>query len=138
MIKKIQEHNIGSKLVLEIVEQENIDDYDEFYSFLKKVKSLGCKIAVDDFGSGYSNFDYIIKMSEYIDYLKIDGSLIKNIVDDEKSLLLIQSIIFLCAKLDIKTIAEYVENKDIQDLLTELGIDYSQGYYIAKPSGDLI
>jgi len=138
LIKKIQEHNIGSKLVLEIVEQENIDDYDEFYSFLKKVKSLGCKIAVDDFGSGYSNFDYIIKMSEYIDYLKIDGSLIKNIVDDEKSLLLIQSIIFLCAKLDIKTIAEYVENKDIQDLLTELGIDYSQGYYIAKPSGDLI
>jgi len=138
LIKKIQEHNIGSKLVLEIVEQENIDNYDEFYSFLKKVKSLGCKIAVDDFGSGYSNFDYIIKMSEYIDYLKIDGSLIKNIVDDEKSLLLIQSIIFLCAKLDIKTIAEYVENKDIQDLLTELGIDYSQGYYIAKPSGDLI
>ena len=138
LIRKIQEHNIGSKLVLEIVEQENVEDYDEFYSFLKTVKSLGCKIAVDDFGSGYSNFDYIIKMSEYIDYLKIDGSLIKNIANDEKSLLLIQSIIFLCDKLDIKTIAEYVENKEIHDLLTKLGIDFSQGYYIAKPSANLV
>jgi len=134
LIDKIKEYEIGSKLVLEIVEQDNIEDYEILFSFLKRVKELNCKIAIDDFGSGYSNFEYIIKMSEYIDYIKIDGSLVKNLLVDEKSVTLLQSIIFLCSQLKIKTIAEYVEDEKLKDFLFLIGIDYSQGYYIGKPS----
>ena len=138
LIKKVKETNIGSRLVLEIVEQEGIENYEEFYKFIKDVKALGCKIAIDDFGSGYSNFEYIIKMNEYIDFLKIDGSLIKEILTDENTIVLIQSIVFLCDKLEIKTIGEYVENEEIQNYLKSLSIDYSQGYFIGKPQDKLL
>ena len=131
-------YNIENKLVLEIVEQEGIENYDEFFEFIKKIKKHGCKIAIDDFGSGYSNFEYIINLSDYIDYLKIDGSLIKNLSTDFKSQALVGSLKFLCDQLNIKTIAEYVEDENIFMYLKSIGIDYSQGYYIGKPQSDII
>lgn len=134
LFDKINEYNIGSKLVVEIVESEAIDNYDEFLSFIKEVKKLGCKIAIDDFGSGYSNYQYIINLNEYIDYLKIDGSLIKDIHLNRKTQLLVGTLKFLCDNLGIKTIAEYIENKEIFDYVKSMGINYSQGYYIGKPS----
>lgn len=137
LINQIEKYNIGSRLVLEIVEQDSIENFDKFYTFIKKIKSYGCKIAIDDFGSGYSNFDYIIKMSDFIDYVKIDGSLIKNILEDEKTRIMIQSIIYLCSKLHIKTIAEYVESEEIKNYLSKHGVDYSQGYYIGKPKDEI-
>jgi len=138
LIERMSYYNIENKLVLEIVEQEGIENYDEFFEFIKKIKKHGCKIAIDDFGSGYSNFEYIINLSDYIDYLKIDGSLIKNLSTDFKSQALVGSLKFLCDQLNIKTIAEYVEDENIFMYLKSIGIDYSQGYYIGKPQSDII
>ncbi len=133
LFDKIKEYEIGSKLVIEIVESEAIDNFEEFVSFIKEAKTFGCKIAIDDFGSGYSNYNYIINLNDYIDYLKIDGTLVKDIHKNRKTQLLLGTLKFLCDNLGIKTIAEYIENKEIFDYIKSMGIDYSQGYYIGKP-----
>jgi len=138
LFERIEYYKVKNKVVLEIVEQEGIENYDEFLNFLKKAKEHGCKIAIDDFGSGYSNFAYIINMSEYIDYIKIDGSLIKNIHKDSNSQILVGSLKFLCDNLNIKTIAEFVENEEILTVLHSIGVDYSQGYHIGKPNEQLL
>jgi len=124
----------SNRLVLEIVESEGIESFDEVAEFIRSIKEYGCKIAIDDFGSGYSNFSYLSKLN--VDYIKIDGSLIKNINDDENHLLTIESILFFAHKKGIKTIAEFVENESIFDKLNELAVDYSQGYLFSIPSSE--
>lgn len=136
--KMITEYKVGDRLVIEIVESEAIENYDEFLKFIKDVKSLGCKIAIDDFGSGYSNYQYIINLNEYIDYLKIDGTLIRDIHTNRKTQLLVGTLKFLCDNLGIKTIAEYIENEEIFEYVKSMGINYSQGYYIGKPHEEII
>ncbi|XPV69325.1 MAG: EAL domain-containing protein [Halarcobacter sp.] len=133
LFERIRNSTMPQNLVIEIVESESIKDYEQFVKFIKKVKSLGCKIAIDDFGSGYSNFDYIVKLNEYIDYLKIDGSLVVGIEKNKKNQLIIGTIKFLCDNLGIDTIVEYVENKESFDFIKSMNIDFSQGYYIGKP-----
>ncbi|WP_133165397.1 EAL domain-containing protein, partial [Aliarcobacter cryaerophilus] len=120
-----------NRLVFEILESENLSDYDFLEEFVLKYKKLGCKIAIDDFGSGYSNFIRIIRLKP--DYLKIDGSLIKNIDKDNNSYEIVKSIIAFSKTLKIKTIAEYVHSEEIFNLLLELDVDEFQGYYFGKP-----
>ena len=95
------------------------------------VKALGCKIAIDDFGTGYSNFEYLVKLKA--DYIKIDGSLIKDIDKNRISEIVCKNIVNFARDLNMKTIAEFVENESIFNKVKELGIDYSQGYYFDKP-----
>ncbi len=127
----LEKFQIGSRVVFEIVESESIQNYETVSGFIKKLKSFGCKIAIDDFGSGYSNFEYILKLN--VDYLKIDGSLIKNITTDPNAKIVVSTIVDFAKKLGIKTIAEFVENEAIFKVMQELGIDYSQGYYFQAP-----
>ena len=124
------------KIVFEILESEEIEDFDILIDFIKVLKKYGCKIAIDDFGSGYSNFSHILKLD--VDYLKIDASLIKNITTDNNSKVIVQGIVDFSKRLNIKTIAEYVETKDALELLEELGVDYAQGYYIGKPENEIL
>lgn len=123
-----------NRLVFEILESENLSDYDFLEEFVLKYKKLGVKIAIDDFGSGYSNFIRIIRLKP--DYLKIDGSLIKNIDKDNNSYEIVKSIIAFSKTLDIKTIAEYVHNEEIFNILFDLNVDEFQGYYFGKPDED--
>ena len=123
-----------NRLVFEILESENLSDYDFLEEFVLKYKKLGVKIAIDDFGSGYSNFIRIIRLKP--DYLKIDGSLIKNIDKDNNSYEIVKSIIAFSKTLNIRTIAEYVHSEEIFNLLLELGVDEFQGYYFGKPDED--
>ena len=126
------EHSSASeRVVFEILESEGIENFDEVADFIKTVKSYGAKIAIDDFGTGYSNFSYLSKLD--IDYIKIDGSLIKNIKTDSDHLLSVESILFFARKKGIETIAEYVEDESIFNKVLELGIDYSQGYLFSTP-----
>ena len=120
-----------NRLVFEILESENLSDYDFLEEFVLKYKKLGVKIAIDDFGSGYSNFIRIIRLKP--DYLKIDGSLIKNIDKDNNSYEIVKSIIAFSKTLNIRTIAEYVHSEEIFNLLLELDVDEFQGYYFGKP-----
>ena len=123
-----------NRLVFEILESENLSDYDFLEEFVLKYKKLGVKIAIDDFGSGYSNFIRIIRLKP--DYLKIDGSLIKNIDKDNNSYEIVKSIIAFSKTLNIRTIAEYVHSEEIFNLLLELDVDEFQGYYFGKPDED--
>ncbi len=122
---------VGERVVFEIVESESIENFETVLSFIKKVKSFGCKIAIDDFGTGYSNFEYLLKLKA--DFIKIDGSLIKNIDKDILSEKVCKNIVNFAKDLGMKTIAEFVENESILKKVQELGIDYSQGYFFSAP-----
>ncbi|MEA2017856.1 MAG: GGDEF and EAL domain-containing protein [Campylobacterota bacterium] len=128
---KLKKYGVAKRVVWEILEDESIKNYDILINFINEVKALECKIAIDDFGSGYSNFAHILKMN--VDYLKIDASLVKNVVKHEDSKKIVKTIIDFANSLNLKTIAEYVENEDIFKITKELGSTYSQGYYFAAP-----
>lgn len=123
--------NIAKKIVFELLEDENFSNYEILSSFVTEVKSMGAKIAIDDFGSGYSNFIRLLEFQP--DILKIDGSLIKHIATDEFSLNVVITMKNFADKIGIKTIAEFVADEEIQKIIQELDIDYSQGYFIAEP-----
>lgn len=119
------------RLVFELLEDERVKDFTSIKNFVKKVKSMGVSIAIDDFGAGYSNFERLLEFEP--DLLKIDGSLIKNIITDKYSQNIVETIVTFAKRQHIKTVAEYVENEEIFDYLKNLGVDYSQGYYFGKP-----
>lgn len=122
---------LGPKVTFEILETDSIEDYDKVYSFIDKFKTYGCKFAIDDFGSGYSNFEQVLKMKA--DYLKIDGSLIKDIVNDPDAKVVIETIVDFAKKTGLKTVAEFVSDGEIDKILDEIGVDYKQGFYYGKP-----
>jgi PAS domain S-box-containing protein/diguanylate cyclase (GGDEF)-like protein len=130
--KKIIETKIGHRVILELVESEGIDNFETVHKFIEEVKSLGCKIAIDDFGTGYSNFEYLMKLN--VDFIKIDGSLIKNIHLDENSQLVVQLIVEFAKKKRIKSVAEFIHNSEVYSKVKSMGIDYSQGYYLGEPA----
>ena len=134
LIFKAQKHNLQEKIIVEVLESDGIDNIELVSSVFKRLRETGFEIAIDDFGSGYSNFSYLASLS--IDILKIDGSLIRNIVNDRSSRIIVQSIIMFANELGIKCVAEFVSNKEIFDVLKELGIDMVQGYYIGAPTKD--
>ena len=131
LINKLIETKTAKKATLEIVESEGIEKFSEVEEFIKALKSIGCKIAIDDFGTGYSNFEYIIKLN--VDYLKIDGSLIKNIHINNNIKLTVATIVNFTKVLDIKTVAEFVHCEEVQAVIDSLNIDYSQGFYHHEP-----
>ena len=128
--------HICDQIVFEILEDEFIKNQKKVEQFIKGVRSYGAKIAIDDFGRGFSNFKRIIELEP--DYVKIDSSIVKNILSDTKNYILLDSINQLCHNLNIKTIAEFVSSKELFEELQYLGIDYLQGYYIGKPSPYLL
>ena len=131
IVNTMEKTNTAKQITFEIVESEGIESFTEVSNFIKKAKKLGCKIAIDDFGTGYSNFEYIIKLD--VDYIKIDGSLIKNINTDNKLYLTVQTIVGFAKALKIKTVAEFVHNEEVLNCVQILDIDYSQGFFIDEP-----
>jgi diguanylate cyclase (GGDEF)-like protein/PAS domain S-box-containing protein len=131
IISTIIKTNTASRIVFEILESEGIENYDEVESFITQIKSLGAKIAIDDFGTGYSNFEHILKLN--VDYIKIDGSLIKNIEGNKKHQIIVETIVDFAKKIGSKTIAEFVCNENIFSIIKDIDVDFSQGFYIGKP-----
>ncbi|NPA58538.1 MAG: EAL domain-containing protein [Aquificae bacterium] len=127
-----KEPEVARRVTFEILESESIENYEQIYSFVKNVKKLGAKIAIDDFGSGYSNYSHIVNLEP--DYIKIDGSLIKQLPYDLYVQVIVSTIVDFSHKLGIRTVAEYVHNEDVFAMVKSLDIDYSQGYYLGKPS----
>ena len=131
LIHQINTYGVGERLIIELVESEKVQDYDAVADFITNLRQYGCTFALDDFGSGFSNFTHAFALS--IDYLKIDGSLIKNIVTDPTSRVLVEAIIAFARKLDMQTIAEFVSDAAIEAQVRSMGVDYLQGYQIARP-----
>jgi len=120
-----------SRVVFELLEDEGIKHFQTIVDFISKVKSYGVKIAIDDFGAGYSNFERLLDYQP--DILKIDGCLIKNILTDRYSLSIVKTIVAFAKEQNIQTVAEFVENREVFELLKSLDIDFTQGYYFGKP-----
>jgi diguanylate cyclase (GGDEF)-like protein len=127
---------LASRVTFEILESDEIDDVELFKEKTNMLHSLGAKVSIDDFGSGYSNFKTIIDIEA--NYLKIDGSLIKNIDKNIKDYKVAKSIIHFASQSNMKTVAEFVHSKEVFDKLVELNVDYMQGFYISQPKATLI
>ncbi|MBA3026361.1 MAG: EAL domain-containing protein [Sulfurimonas sp.] len=121
---------VAKRIVFEIVESEELESKD-LLDAITRLKECGSKISIDDFGTGYSNFNYLVKMNA--DIIKIDGSIIKYILEDKNSELMVKTIVSLANQLGAKTIAEFVESEAIFQKVKELGVDYSQGYFFSMP-----
>ncbi|MCF6173727.1 MAG: EAL domain-containing protein, partial [Campylobacteraceae bacterium] len=121
-----------SRICLEILEGISAQGSKNHIRQLSRIKKYGYKIAIDDFGTEYSNFERLIDLD--IDYLKLDAKYIKNIDTNKKSQDIAESIIFFAKKNEIPCIAEYVHNEQVAKKVKSMGIEYSQGYFYSKPN----
>ena len=136
IFEKTKEYRVEKQIIFEILEDESIENLTRVENFINKAKRIGIRIAIDDFGTGYSNFSYLMKLKP--DYLKIDGSIIKNIDKDKNSEAIVEAIISFAKTLHVKTIAEFIHSKEVYDKCYELGIDEFQGFYLGEPNPDLV
>jgi len=133
--QKIKDFPKPENVTLELLESEEIEDFQKIIDFLDIVRKYGVKIAIDDFGSGYSNFSYILKIKP--DYLKIDGSIIKEIAKKESSYLIAQSIVNMAKATNSEVIGEFIDSEEVFQKGLELGIDMFQGYHLSQPLKDI-
>jgi len=121
----------GHRISFEITESAAVEHLSDAKRFIRVIKQLGCQFYLDDFGTGLSSFAYIKHMN--LDYIKIDGVFVKEILDDPVSESLVVAILHVAKTMGIETVGEYVENLEIRDKLAELGVTFGQGYAFHKP-----
>lgn len=121
----------AGRLCFEITETAVVENFDSARAFIAALKQRGCRFALDDFGSGMSSYSYLKHLP--VDYLKIDGSFVRGMLEDPIDRAVVESINQIGHDLDMKTIAEFVENEEILSALTEVGVDYAQGSIISEP-----
>ncbi len=131
IIDKVAMSSFSDRITFELLESEETQNYEEIDAFIHRVKQYGVKIAIDDFGSGYSNFAKILKLK--VDYIKIDGSFIRKIDTDADSREFVEIIHKLANTYSLKTVAEFVADESIYDTVRSIGIDFVQGYHFGKP-----
>jgi len=122
---------IAERLIVEITETAALHDLEECARFVAAVRELGCKVAIDDFGAGYTSFQHLRTLS--VDLVKIDGSFVRDVCDNPENQVFIRNLIGLAKALDLVTVAEFVETEREAGFLIDQGIDYLQGYLFGKP-----
>ncbi len=130
VVNRLETHKVP-EIIFEILESEEVVDYAVIEHFIAAVRPFGCKIAIDDFGSGYSNFTRIIKLDS--DYVKIDGSIIRRITHDPDARMATRIIVEMAKEKKIKTVAEFVYDEAVAEMAKKLGVDYLQGYCYGQP-----
>ncbi len=120
-----------NRIVIEIVESTKIEDWETIKDFIQNAKKREIKIAIDDFGKEYSNLMRVLQADP--NYIKIDGSIIKEICSNENSRVILQTVQFLAKNINAEVVAEFVENEAIQNIIKDESVQYSQGYFFAKP-----
>lgn len=138
LTKKLKLYKIDPRLVtFEILENITVEkNGKKITQKVKRLREMGFKIAVDDFGVENSNFSRLLEMK--LDFIKIDGIFIRNLKDSKRNRMITKAIVNLAKTLGIKTVAEYVEDEETYELIKEYGIDYAQGYYLGKPEAKLV
>ncbi len=131
IFEALEQKELSHPLIFEILESENIENYEQTIAFVRKVKAYGCRVSIDDFGSGYANFQHIARLDA--DILKIDGSLIQEIVHDTQILAIVRNISQIAEELGMITVAEFVSDDKILAAVQRLGIDMAQGFVLHKP-----
>ena len=121
----------ADQICFEITETAAISNLNNARKFIEEIKVIGCKFSLDDFGSGLSSFGYLESLP--VDFLKIDGQFVRDLLKDQIDYAMVKSINDVGHIIGIKTIAEYVENESIKNELVAMGVDYLQGYFMAEP-----
>lgn len=132
LIEKYLKMYTGESVTFEIVETIGVDRYEQLNQFVEILKKYDAKVSIDDFGSGHSGYEHLANID--VDFIKIDGKFTKQIKSNKKVLSLIAGMCEFGKKHNIKIIVEYVEDEETFELLKEIGVDYSQGYYFGKPT----
>jgi EAL domain-containing protein (putative c-di-GMP-specific phosphodiesterase class I) len=125
---------VAERLIVEITETVAIQDIDDVRAFVSRLKNFGSRIAIDDFGAGYTSFRNLRKLG--VDIVKIDGAFVQNITHSVDDRAFVQTLIDLARRLDIKTVAEWVQDEDAANMLRDWGCDYIQGRLIGLASSD--
>lgn len=128
----LREHGADpGRLVIEITETAAISDMDRARTFCQGLATLGCDVALDDFGAGYGSFHYLTQLP--FDYLKIDGSFVRGLTGSRNDQLVVQALVGLARGMGVRTIAEYVTDRPTLTLLRRYGVDYAQGFELGRP-----
>ena len=135
VIDKIKNYKNKEKIVIEFLEDESIQNFNIIKDFITELKKYNIKFAIDDFGSGYSNFIYLLELN--VDYIKIDASLVKKVLEDENAVSVIKLIVNFAKEQNLKTVAEFVSNEDIYMKIKSLGVDEFQGFYFCEPKPEV-
>ncbi len=130
-LAQLAQYQKPGRVTVEFVETENYQRVETLVDFVTEIHAIGCKVAIDDFGAGYSNFSTILSLQP--DYIKIDGSIIAKIVTSKQDLIVLDTICYLARQMNTKVVAEFVETEEIQQILLQHGVNFSQGYLFAKP-----
>jgi|SaaInlStandDraft_1057018.scaffolds.fasta_scaffold54820_1 c-di-GMP phosphodiesterase len=129
ILSGLREYHDCSRITFELIENTQFLLTPKVLDFINTIREMGVKIAIDDFGSGYSNYEQVLQVEP--DLLKIDGSLVRNIEDDSKSRLLVDHIVKFCETMKMKSVAEHVHNEEVYRIVKEMGVDYAQGHHIS-------
>ena len=133
VLRELKRHALrDGAICFEITETAAISDLSRVVYFIRSLRKLGCRFALDDFGSGLSSFAYLKCLP--VDYLKIDGHFVSNMLQDQVDACTVQAISQVARSIGIETVAEGVESKEVLDKLRDIGIDYAQGFYLARPA----
>ena len=134
---EITKNNIDPRrITFEITETAACEQLNSAIEFIEKIRRLGCKISLDDFGVGFSSFSYLKHLRA--DIIKIDGSFIRDIHNNNADQLFVKALVDVAQGMGMATVAEFVENQQILELVTSLGVEYAQGYHIGRPNDKLI
>lgn len=127
---------LSSHVVFEITETAAVSDFSAARAFMQAVRELGCSFSLDDFGVGFSSFNYIKQLP--VDYVKIDGSFVRTLVDSPDDQVFVRALTEVARGFGKKTVAEFVEDERALNMLRSFGVDYAQGYFIGKPAQDVL
>lgn len=132
MLKKLDECEHPQNVTIEVLETEEIEgSFEEVYGFLKQVRERGCRVAIDDFGSGYANLAMLLELN--VDYIKLDGSIVRRLPYDEDAVNLISALANFANNEGYTMVAEFVSDQAILDVVKHLGVRYAQGYLLGRP-----
>ncbi len=131
LISKLKAFPNPERIIVEFVETESYGSIDILVDFLQKIHEVGSKVAVDDFGAGYSTLSIILAIKP--DFIKLDGSIIKDIIVNEDMKIILETVQYMAKRMNAELVAEFVENEAIQNYLQKMEIAFSQGYFIARP-----
>ncbi len=133
--KLAQRSDLAGDIVFEITETAAVADFAAARSFMNEVRQLGCAFSLDDFGVGFSSFNYVKQLP--VDYVKIDGSFVRSLVDSQDDQVFVEALSKVAHGFGKKTVAEFVEDERALNMLASFGVDYAQGYFIGKPAEEI-
>ncbi len=132
VIEEISKYGVdASRICFEITETAAVNNLSHAVSFIEQLKQYKCRFSLDDFGTGVSSFEYLKRLP--VDYLKIDGTFIKQMHESDVDQAMVKAINEVAEVMGMQTIAEFVENEDIYTILHDIGVNFAQGYWVAKP-----